>query len=68
VRPPPIGVGQVHVLRAELHGSSLRVTADGTLAWQGRLPPALDGFDGGAGVRSDNGTFDFELRLPPASP
>ncbi|MBX3187076.1 MAG: hypothetical protein KF819_08680 [Labilithrix sp.] len=61
---PSIVVGERHVLRAELVGRSLRVLADGEVAWEGRLPRAAFAVDGPAGVRSDNGNFDFELRVP----
>lgn len=51
-----------HVLRAETIGSELRVFADGSLVWEGTLPPIAFSFDGPSGVRSDNASFDFELR------
>lgn len=54
--------GDEHTLRAEISGSTLRVTADGILVWQDRLPDAAFELDGPVGARSDNGTFDFELR------
>lgn len=53
-----------HVLRADLDGHTLRVTADGIVVWRGELPPAAFEFDGPAGLRTDNGTFDVELRVP----
>lgn len=54
----------VHVMRADLDGRTLRVLADGVLVWEGDLPDAAFEFDGPAGVRADNGVFDFALRLP----
>jgi hypothetical protein len=59
--------GVPHVLRADMDGDSLRVTADGVVAWSGRLPREAFVFDGGVGFRSDNGKFDFELRVPDGS-
>jgi hypothetical protein len=60
VNPPPIRPGEAHILRAELHGSNLTVTADGKMAWQGTLgnePPLPDG---PIGFRTDNARFEFE--------
>jgi len=63
-QPAPIRAGEAHTLRAELDGRRLRVLADGAVAWRGELPEAALAFDGPAGVRSDNGDFDFVLRVP----
>ncbi|MDP9035001.1 MAG: hypothetical protein M3O50_09345, partial [Myxococcota bacterium] len=63
-QPPPIVTGGSHVLRADVEGATLRVRADGVVVWEGALPAEAFAFDGPAGVRSDNGTFDFELRVP----
>jgi len=60
----PIVVGVPRTLRADLVGQRLRVLADGKLAWEGTLPPAAAAFSGPPGVRSDNGTFDFQMRVP----
>ena len=62
--PPAIQPGEHHVLRADLDGEMLTVVADGAVAWKGRLPAEAAVFDGPAGIRSDNGHFDFELRVP----
>lgn len=62
--PAPVERGVPHVLRADLEGSELRVTADGNVVWRGHLPAAAFMFDGPAGFRTDNGTFDLELRVP----
>ena len=56
--------GLSHVLHADLEGRALRVTADGIVVWRGELPAVALEFDGPAGFRTDNGTFDVELRLP----
>lgn len=64
----PIRPGQAHRLRAEMHGDQLEVIADGRLAWKGRVPSAALELDGPAGIRSDNGLFDFELRVPGGQP
>lgn len=62
--PPAIEANVPHVLRAELVAAELTVHADGVEVWKGPLPEELFAFDGAVGVRSDNGTFDFELRVP----
>lgn len=62
--PPTPQVGAPRVLRAEIEGRILRVTADGATAFQGALPEEADAFSGPAGIRSDNGVFDFEVRVP----
>jgi hypothetical protein len=61
---PAVRVGDRHTLRAELDGQILRVTADTELVFEAPLPAEAFRFDGPAGVRSDNGRFDFELRVP----
>jgi hypothetical protein len=61
---PVIARDQPHVLRADLDGDLLRVRADGVEVWEGRLPREAFAFDGPVGTRSDNGTFDFALRVP----
>ena len=61
--PPILKTGERHTLRAEIGAGSLRVEADGDVVWEGELPPAVLDFDGPAGIRSDNGVFDFELRV-----
>ena len=63
-QPAVIRVGEAHTMRAEIEGTTLRVTADGVVAWEGPLPNEAFGFDGPAGVRSDNGEFELELRVP----
>ena len=67
VQPAPIRAGEDHVLRADLDGDVLTVLADGVLAWQGVLPAEASMFDGPTGIRTDNGRFDFELRVPKGS-
>jgi hypothetical protein len=62
----PIVAGERRVLRAAIEQNVLRVWVDGALVWTGPLPPEAFGFDGPAGIRSDNGIFDFELRVPGA--
>ncbi|MBS2012054.1 MAG: hypothetical protein JST00_04155 [Deltaproteobacteria bacterium] len=62
--PPAIEVGKPRTLRAEIVGTTLTVKADGAVAWEGTLPPEAFAFSGPVGIRSDNGTFDFEMRVP----
>ena len=61
---PRIERGVQNVLHAELVGTELRVLANGAEVWHGHLPETALAFDGPAGVRTDNGIFDFELRVP----
>jgi hypothetical protein len=63
---PPVEAGASHTLSATIAGDTLRVAADGQLAWTGALPPQAFAFDGPVGVRSDNGVFDVELRASSA--
>jgi len=63
-QPPQVTAGVKHVLRATLDGRTLRAYADEKLAWEGTLPDVADTLSGPAGVRSDNGKFDFEVALP----
>ena len=60
----PILRDEAHALRAEIQGDVLRVLADGVVVWAGALPPQAFAFDGPAGIRSDNGAFDFDIRVP----
>lgn len=59
--------GREHVLAAELAGGALRVTADGAVVWAGALPPDAAALAGPAGLRSDNGRFELELRIGEAA-
>jgi hypothetical protein len=52
--------GEVHTLRAALHGKDLTVTADGKIAWQGSLGRELVLPFGPPGFRTDNARFAFE--------
>jgi hypothetical protein len=54
-----VRVGEQHSLRATIRGNELGVSLDGRLCWAGVLPPVAFSFDGPAGVRSDNGSFEF---------
>jgi len=66
---PPIRAGEAHVLRAELHGKELTVTADGKVAWQGSFGSRLALPAGPPGFRTDNARFAFEYfaAAPPRS-
>lgn len=63
---PTPALGSTHTLRAVIAADdrTLRVFADGTRVFEAVLPEDALSFDGPAGVRTDNGRFDFELRLP----
>jgi hypothetical protein len=64
-QPRPVRPTGRHALRAELDGRELRVLADGAVAWEGTLPEASLEFDGGAGLRTDNGRFVVMMRTTP---
>lgn len=64
VAVPLVRLDEPHTLRADLDGDTLRVHADGFEVWNGKLPPQAFVFDGPVGTRSDNGEFDFQLRVP----
>jgi hypothetical protein len=63
---PAFGVGEEHVLEAAIDGDTLTATLDGEIVWQGDLPPEARELDGPAGFRSDNVSYDAELRAAPA--
>jgi hypothetical protein len=59
------GVGKPHRLKAEMEASTLKVSIDGKLVWQGEVdgaPPA-----GSVGIRSDNVKLSLRLFAPTAS-
>jgi hypothetical protein len=56
--------GTPHTLRALLEGSTLRVWADGQLAWEGALPEEALASDGPVGLRSDNVRVALQLFSP----
>lgn len=60
---PRLRPDERHVLRAEIDGDVLRVLVDGAESWTAALPSSALTFDGPAGIRTDNGVFDFELRV-----
>lgn len=60
---PRVRPNESHALRAEIDGHILHVLVDGAAVWTGSLPAEASTFAGPAGVRSDNGAFDFDLRV-----
>jgi len=52
--------GESHTLRAELHGTDLRVIADGLEVWKGSVGETIKEFDGPVGFRTDNARFVFD--------
>ena len=52
IDPAPMLAGGINTLRADLHGTDLTVTANGKLAWRGRLGSMLP--SGAMGFRTDN--------------
>jgi hypothetical protein len=65
VQPPPPAPGSAHTLKAAVGGKLLSVWADGSLAWEGELDDDTLSLVGPAGVRSDNGRFQLEVRAAP---
>jgi hypothetical protein len=63
---PAFEVGVEHVLEASIDGDTLTAKLDGEIVWQGVLPAAARELDGPAGFRSDNVSYDAELRVAPA--
>lgn len=62
---PPLRIGAVHTLRAQIVGDTLTAWIDDALAWEGTLPDEARALVGPAGVRSDNLAFDLvELSAP----
>jgi hypothetical protein len=57
---PPIRAGESHVLRAELRGKELTVTADGKITWQGSFGSGIVLPSGPPGFRTDNARFVLE--------
>ncbi len=64
VSTPAPASGTPHTLRATLDERTLRVWADGTLAWEGELPEEALGADGPVGLRSDNVRLALQLLAP----
>jgi hypothetical protein len=59
------GVGKPHRLKAEMEASTLKVSIDGRLVWQGKLGGAPSA--GSVGIRSDNVKLSLTLFAPTAS-
>lgn len=64
VKVPPPEPGRWHALRAELDGELLTAWLDGRMVWFGRLPREAVSLEGPVGLRTDNGRFELELRVP----
>ena len=58
---PRLKFGDSHSLLADMNGSEMRVSVDGSVVWAGDLGPEALTFDGPVGVRTDNGRFEFQL-------
>lgn len=56
---PRVTPGQLHTLRAELHGDELTVVADGKTVWNGSLGSVVASINGPVGLRTDNARFAF---------
>lgn len=62
---PKVEIGETHTLHASIANGVLRVVADGSAVWEATLPEVVGQMRGPPGVRSDNGRFDFDLKLDP---
>jgi hypothetical protein len=60
------GVGKRHRLKAEMEATTLKVSIDGKLVWQGEVKGAPTG--GPVGVRSDNAKLTLTLFAPIGAP
>lgn len=60
-QPRQVRADEPHTLSASMHGSELRVSADGQVVWEGDLEPVALEFDGPVGMRSDNAHVLFEF-------
>lgn len=58
---PSLAPGDSHALLADMKGSEMRVSVNGSVVWEGDLGPEALAFDGPVGVRTDNGRFEFQL-------
>jgi len=58
---PPILAGEVHQFRAGLRGTTLTLTADSKVVWEGDVSDQALQFDGPVGLRTDNARFEFEF-------
>jgi hypothetical protein len=67
VQPSSMDVGSTHRLLAAISGSTVKVWADGALAWEGELDGDALSLHGPAGVRSDNIKVDLSLSARPGS-
>jgi hypothetical protein len=56
--------GAEHTPRAEMHGTEMRVSIDGSTVWVSSVGQKALAFDGPAGIRSDNVRLQIELRAP----
>jgi hypothetical protein len=63
-RAASVVAGSTHVLQARLDGATLRVLADGSVAWEGSVPADVAHLPGPAGLRSDNARLEVELVIP----
>ena len=65
---PPISPGEAHQFRAALRGSTLMLTVDGNVVWEGDVGDEVMRFDGPIGLRTDNARFEFEFLAAAPSP
>ena len=59
--PPAVHPDQPHTFAASMNGSSLNVTADSKVVWEGDLGRVALEFDGPVGLRSDNAHVVFDV-------
>jgi hypothetical protein len=63
---PAVRPGDIHALRADLEGTAMRVSIDGTPVWEGDVGSGVRRLSGPVGLRSDNVRLEIELATAPA--
>lgn len=58
---PMLRPGDTHALNADLRGTALRVSVDGSPVWEGDVGPEANDLTGPPGIRSDNVRLRLEL-------
>jgi hypothetical protein len=68
VELPAVQPNEPHVLRAELNGQEVTLSADGQVVWEGSLGARIADLNGPVGLRTDNARFEFEYFAAVADP
>lgn len=65
---PEIRYGESHRFGIRIDHNSIHIDVDGLGVWSGELPRETLGFEGPAGIRSDNGIFNLRIRASESEP